>query len=179
MKNKKYIYILIAILILLIVGVSWFLYKNTDVDLSSYVDGDKNVQSTTLRSEVEVYEHDSPVFSFEYPTSFSTASFPEGLGEVVLVQSKENSAVGMQIYVEPFDEEGHLTIERIREDLPDLVMKRAREADLFTDTQAIVFLDSSDMVNVWFVREGYLYQITAAPELGGLFQTMVGSLKLN
>ncbi|MEX0933682.1 MAG: hypothetical protein WD003_00255 [Candidatus Paceibacterota bacterium] len=175
--NTK-IYTSIAIILLALAGIGWFMYSSGGgvSVLGEYVTGGNEVEQESA-GETQTYTNQSPEFSFEYPAGFTVTSFAEGTGEVVLVQSRDNQAVGMQVYFTSFDEEGPLTVERIKEDLPNLEMNNAREADLFPDTLAVVFRDGSGMVNVWFVRGGYMYQITAAPELGGLFQTMVGSLR--
>lgn len=121
--------------------------------------------------KVKTYNHSDPNFSFEYPEDFNISAFPDGEnGETVLVQ-KPNSNEGFQVFISPFDEPsdptqggaGPITVERVKQDVPDMVIE-SPETVKFGGISALAFLSKSESVGrtreVWFLHEGYLYQIT-------------------
>lgn len=130
----------------------------------------------------KTYTHEDPIFSFRHPESFSVSAFGDEAGETVLVQaapemlkSLNSSALGFQIYITPFDEEGPITAERILKDIPDMVIDQPKEIEI-AGVRMFAFLSgdpSSRTREVWFVRGPHLYQLTAYPEFDvGLSQIM-------
>jgi len=85
-------------------------------------------------------------------------------GDVILAT---NPAYGMgfQIFIQPFDEPGPLTLERIRRDLPDFLMTNVVETELISDATPLLRFQSRDDVlgelrEAWFIRDGFLYEIS-------------------
>ena len=115
------------------------------------------------------YTHPETGLSFDYPTDFTLEVFQDAGGEIILATNPAYN-LGFQIFIQPFDEPGPLTIERIRRDLPDLAIIESTETILYDDTP-VLRLSTSDPVlgtlsEEWFIREGYLYQVTMhAPDL--------------
>lgn len=121
------------------------------------------MDNSSVEGESEsMYRHPSGAFSFHYPHDFRINSTPyEKNGEVITFEKDDDT--GFQIFLSPFDEEGPLTKERILQDL-DITMQNPREIEI-DSVPAISFNGNEESVGetyeVWFVHEGYLYQITA------------------
>ncbi len=103
-------------------------------------------------AEAERYVDPTYGFSFELPPGAKAASFAEESGDMVLVQGAADSNAdsnadatlksasdqrtdqraisGFQIYITPFDEPGPITLERIRKDLPTLVMEEPQQVTI-------------------------------------------------
>ena len=122
---------------------------------------------------VGFYTNDAYGFSFRYPDGFRVENFAEGEGEIILV-SGPKSGEGFQIYVTPFDEEGPITAERIRRDLPKMAIDQPQEAGI-GEAQALAFFSSDSSLGrtreAWFVwpespipNGNYLYQVSASSE---------------
>ena len=126
-----------------------------------------------ISEESAVFTHPDLGFSFEIPEGFSATAFDENNGKMVLVQGETN-AEAFQIFAIPFDEPGPITAERIKQDLPKMVMEEVQNITLGGAT-AIVFFGRDGSPGrtreVWFVwppepvpHGNYLYQITAPAE---------------
>src|SRR3989344_494480 len=113
-------------------------------------------------------------FSFGYPGQFNVGAFDDDNGRTVLVQRTEGGgSEGVQIYIQPFDEQTAITKERVLRDLPDTVIKNPLTVKLARAAAGLAF-DSfepglGDTFEVWFARAGQLYQIkTRAKDKGAV-----------
>ena len=133
------------------------------------------------RANVEVaaggpYVSDAPRVGFSVPEGFRAVATPLEEGTEVIVVERDATA-GFQVFRTPHDEPA-LTPERIRLDLPDLVMEGLQEVDL-GGTEALAFHstdpDIGPTYEVWCVHGGYLYQLMARAdfeaELKGILKT--------
>ena len=114
----------------------------------------------------EIYRHNSPEFSFEYPEGFGVGNFnQEADGSQTVLLQKGN--VGFQLTITPFDEDIVLTEARIKEDAPDMAIEQAIQIKI-GEAQGVVFLSEDESLGktreIWWVYNGYLYQITTYPE---------------
>ena len=123
-------------------------------------DPDAGAQPTQFSHEQGRYINTTYGFSFALSSEYTAriASLGED-GEVLTFDA--GGVKSFQIYVMPHDEPA-INEERIRIDLPNLVMKHVRVGTL-ADTEVLVFnsYDASvgDAYEVWFVRGRYLFQI--------------------
>jgi hypothetical protein len=66
----------------------------------------------------------------------------------------------------PFDETDPLTAERIQHDLPAMPMDEVTEFTLPDETAAVRFVTHDpvlgDLGETWFVRNGYLYELSVS-----------------
>lgn len=160
-----------------------------------------------------LYEHQDPVFSFRMPEGFSATAFAAEGGEVILVQGtggagpstsfdnaqdKSLGAREFQIFLAPFDEEGPVSVERVKKDLPGIIMEEAQavlvggkpetlnpKPETSPNDQnangvpAIMFFGRDPEIGktreVWFTGNGYLFQITARAELDSLLGPILGT----
>lgn len=115
------------------------------------------------------YTHSAYGFSFDYPEGLTVSSFEEGGGEVILAEGKAAGG-GFQIYITPFDEPGPITAERIRQDLPDMIIHDPQRAAIGGADALIFFSEDPSLGKLreaWFSRGGYLYQVTAPAAFDG------------
>ena len=89
---------------------------------------DSGGEEVILPGTVLAHKYQNPDygFSFEYPEGFNITEFEESDGYMILAQGvgEKNS---FQIYITVYDEPGPLTTERIKKDLPKLVMENSQE----------------------------------------------------
>lgn len=108
-----------------------------------------------------LYSNDRYKFSFEYRDGITVSSFREGVGDMVLMQSKD-AKTSAQIFIIPFDEKGPITSARILKDLPGLVIKNEKKG-VIGGSVAVAFLGKHESLGntyeIWFVKDESLYQI--------------------
>lgn len=119
------------------------------------------------------YTNSTYGFSLSLPEGMQATSFAEGEGEMILITNdkllmpNEEKNFQMQIYASPFDEDIVLTSERIKKDLPEMVMENTGSTKI-GDIPAVSFISENEQgqktKEVWFVKEGNLYQISALAE---------------
>ena len=124
----------------------------------------------------QTYTHQRLGFSFEFPEGFKVGEFGEGIeGEEQILVQKNN--VGFQLKITPFEEDIILTEQRIKEDIPDIVIKEPLQIKV-GEAIALAFLSESESLGqtreVWWVYKGNLYQITTYTEFD---ETMVAILE--
>ena len=151
MKAKK-ITMGLVVALAIVAGVS-------QKDGSPSVDGDK------LSADEIRYEYSDPKFSFPYSKEAKATIAEDGPNGTAIISVRNNLATGseFQIAITLEEDSSPLTIERINNDLPDLQTIGARNISV-AGTQAVAFTvieGGQGTAEVWFVREGWLYQITA------------------
>lgn len=126
------------------------------------------------------YRNEAYSFNFKYPEGLIPSSFPnpEFEGDIIIL-SDNKTGVGMQIIVSPFDEElTALTVERIKRDVPDMTIVDPQDVLLGDQGKGVAFLDGtldSATRNVWFVANGFLYQITSPKVFDGVLKGILNS----
>lgn len=125
-------------------------------------------------------------FSFKIPKNMLVSNFQEGRrGEVILIQSRgqggTDSAPWVQVFVLPFDETGLVDPERIHQDLSELKIQDPQYALIGKNQfKALIFWSQESSFGktreVWFARNGYLFQITTSKAyervLGEMLETI-------
>src|SRR3989338_4565477 len=167
MSKQKFIAI-IVVLIAVAAGVYLFVYKDFKIsnpkseNLGAPALGENPVDKSNL---TETYTSPDYGFSFKYPKGFNATELDDDSGHTVLVQNAEEKS-GFQVYITPFDEADPLTAARILEDLPasevidpkDVLIGEGKAIN------AVIFLSTNPSFGrtreVWFIREGFLYQVT-------------------
>lgn len=174
--------IISALVIILLIGGFWFgvnnkmstgsTAENPSVEETASNDGssEQTSQSNTIVNGTKTYLDSTAGFSFKYPEAYSVAEIPpmgEGEGRSLLL-SRSGEVASIQIDITPFDEDIVLTAERIKADVPDLVMKNPQAVAIGAFAKGVKF-DSDTSVNVWFVTRGNLFQMTVlTPEVTAL-----------
>lgn len=157
-KMKK---ILIWTVPIAIIGVAGVLYLNGWFKL-----GSSGLPTSPAKTGSALYTNDAYRFSLKYPAALATSTFstPDGTGDIVLIDDNK-TGLGMQISITPFDENiTALTVDRIKQDVPDLTILESQDVLLGSSGKGVAFLDgTSTSANrqVWFIAGQHLYQITA------------------
>jgi hypothetical protein len=127
----------------------------------------------------QTYRHPSLKFRFNFPQTMKVGSFEDAGGQTVLVQDAGNK-LGMQIYISDFDEDTALTEERIKRDIPDMVVNQPVSVVL-GGTKGVSFFSQSESLGqtyeVWLVRNKKLYQISAYAFQKQLVDRILGTWK--
>ncbi len=141
----------------------------------------------TVDVSTNTFIHKKYNFSFNYPSEFKTSNFNEGGGEQILFNSINGD--WFQIYITPWDEEETITSERIKKDLPSMVINSPQNAILGprqkdgVGPHALIFFskDSSlgETREVWYVMNGSLYQITTYKRLDAMIGKVLSTLVFN
>jgi hypothetical protein len=127
------------------------------------------------------YQNKQFGFELDLPEGYTGSSFTEGFGVTALLQNPETGE-SFQIYIAEFDEEGPLTVERIQQDLPDLVITEPQVALIAGGRQeALIFIGESEDFGktreVWFVHGEQLYQVIAPFEMEQSIGPIMESLR--
>lgn len=129
------------------------------------------------------FRHPRLGFTLELPEGFSAGKFDEeengAVGETALVRGPDGEQ--LQIYATAFEEEGQITPERIRKDLPNLVISTPQQVVLHGGMQALAFLSENESLGktqeIWFAHNGFLYQLTTTAPLSKDVAGIIGSMK--
>jgi len=102
-------------------------------------------------------------FSFKYPKGFNATELSD---DSPLDQDLTGQVSGFQVYITPFDEAEPLTGARILQDLPPSEVIDPKDVLIGEGKaiNAVIFLSTNPSFGktreVWFIREGFLYQVT-------------------
>ena len=142
---------------------------------------------------MKTYTDQALGFSFEYPDNLTVAQpadAEDSGGALIIIQGTDGKS-GFQVAVDPFDEKTELSLETIKKSAGALVVENAKEIIVGknSDIKAFSFTlktpstgsndDSSALQEVWFVRNGKLYQISNYPDFAGSMGKILGSLNFN
>lgn len=186
MNGKRSLKVKAAVIaagILLLSGVIlWFrglgpgILSSSNFETFKFFSGGESGQSQTPAASdlSQTHTHPGLGFSFRYPDGFKISSTAEELGETILVQKEGGGAKeGFQIFISEFDEPGPITGERIKIDLPEIVIEQPQDIELGIRNQesgigALIFFSQDESFGktreVWFVHKGFLYQVTSKAE---------------
>jgi len=185
--NKKLL-IIIAIIIVLGGAIFYIVFnknslQQTPGETENEIPGQEKTFNITPSDNAEnsIYTDSQYKFSFEYPKDFTVTKFQEGEdGDTILVQEKE-SKKSFQVFIAFFDEPGPLTKERVLEDLPDLIIKNPEQRILKNGEPALIFFSEEPSLGetreIWFVHNGYLYQISTYTTLDSLVAKILETWK--
>ncbi len=153
-----------------------------------------NIQEEVVPPEIKkvdesnnIYIHKKYGFTFNYPSDMKTSNFREGDGESINFQGDNGD--WFQIYITSWDEEGDITVERIRQDLPDISIKEPQKVILGprqkegVGPHALIFFSKDSGLGetreVWFVQNRNFYQITTYKRLDSMIGEVLSTLVFN
>jgi hypothetical protein len=115
-------------------------------------------------ANLQIYTDPLHGFSFKHPAGYTVSAFEESGGTMTLVTGPSADQT-FQIFAQTFEEKGDLlTAERIKQDLPTMIIDNPATVVLGDGGHALIFLsgnDESRTREVWIADRGYLYQIKA------------------
>lgn len=177
------------IYISLIVGVVFVLYLvlrmpnlSTSLDSSATTTLSVNLGDRPIFESLRVppvgfkeYRSEQYDFSLFYPESMNVALFDEGGGAATITFEDRDGGKGFQIFMVPYFEK-QVSGEQFLKDLPSGVREDLRDglvggavASFFYSKQSFL----GDTYEVWFIQNGYLYEITTVKVLEPWLNTVI------
>src|SRR3989344_1127151 len=105
--------------------------------------------------------------SLFYPEDFLVSEFDEGKAAMTITFEDMRGTKGFQIFVLPYSEP-QVTTERFRQDVPSGVREQLTDVQVDGATGAAFYSENAVLggtYEVWFVRRGYLYEVTTLKPL--------------
>ena len=134
----------------------------------------------------ETYEDPDFGFSLNYPSALALTQIPadpeSGAAETIIFE-QAGAGLGFQIAISPFTEENaDLTPQRIKADIPDMVIFDPEDVSLGARGKGTTFLDGDAKASganrqIWFAGSGYLFQITAVAAFDPVMQKILATWK--
>lgn len=164
---KKVFVARMFLVVLLIVGVLYLLYRGQPVATS-----DKVNVPITISENAEVrqppegwreYRNNTYHFSLFYPETLSVKEFDEGGGASAIVFQNLEEGKGFQIFIVPFSG-NQITDERFRKDVPSGLKKELKDITVDSAMGASFYSVNTilgETAEVWFIKNGFLYEVTA------------------
>lgn len=137
-------------------------------------------QTDAGQTQFKTCAHAGYGFSFACPVDWISDLFKDGDGEVAVIQ---NAETGILIYIDPFDEPGAITKERILKDVPGMALENSQQIKIAGTIEALSFLsnerETGPTKEVWFVHKNFLYQISAAEGSDEVLAKMIATWKFD
>ena len=115
-------------------------------------------------SEVPTYTDTDYGFFFAAPQGYSANSFSDVEDTKTILLGNDINKSALQVFVSAFDEDIVLTVERISQEMSDLVVLDPQKISV-SDATGVSFRSTNaldtESREVWFVYKGNLYQISA------------------
>jgi hypothetical protein len=118
-------------------------------------------------------------FSLFYPPELAVTEQSEGGGALTVTFQNVQKAEGFQIFIVPYSEK-QITDERFRQDEPSGVRNGLQNIVIDGATGASFYSTNAtlgDTAEVWFVKEGYLYEVTTLKPLASWLTPILNSWK--
>ncbi len=114
------------------------------------------------RNDFDSYTDPMYGFSLRIPKGFLVSNLPEDQGEVIIAEHPSLN-LGFEVFIAPFDADGPLTVNTIRELNPSLSIREPVDIELEDGTAALRFASEDPRVGetrqIWFRRGGNLFQV--------------------
>lgn len=111
-----------------------------------------------------LYENERYHFSLRYPKGLVVKEFDDGNDSFTVVFQKPGAQIGFQIYITPHPEDT-ISGETILRDVPSGVVNDLKEEQITKDILAATFWSEAPLTGrnreVWFLKNGYLFEFTA------------------
>ncbi len=168
-SDKRFVYggaILLGVILIVGFVVVRGGAKSSDVTAAPTIEEPTVVQAYTHPMSAGVNQYKSLIFSFSImiPSSMKVYEYDDGTSATTIT-FEETEGRKFQIFVVPYAEE-YVTEEQFKKDLPSGTMREP--IDIIIDgTPAKMFfstIEGVEMREVWFIRNGFLYEITTQRE---------------
>lgn len=132
-----------------------------DIYENDAVSGAETDEVNVSASRPQLYSNSKYNFTLQLPEEFAVSELTEKNGDIILVQGSDSDA-SFQIFVMSFEEKEPLTPERIKRNIPDLVIEDPAYIDV-DGVEALAFYSQGQspekVYEVWMVNKGWLYQV--------------------
>jgi hypothetical protein len=112
------------------------------------------------------YKNEHYGFSLFYPETLEIKEFDEGGNASTIIFQNPKEAIGFQIFIVPYSE-AQISDERFRRDVPSGVRTDVENIVIDGATGAAFYsrdLTLAETREVWFIKDGFLYEITTLRE---------------
>lgn len=161
----------------LIIGAYFYVFKKEsggkDAEMESFASAIQSTQSVSRNAPAgwRVHENARYGFSLFYPEGMAVKEFDEGGGASTITFEDTKNGLGFQIFVVPYAEP-QVSEKRFRKDNPSGVRENLENVVVDGATGA-AFVGKHPFLGetreVWFIRKGYLYEVTTFKGLGDWF----------
>lgn len=181
--NQKTKHILISfILIALAAVLFWFLRNEMgDGKRADFSDLPKEVAQNVkkISNSKNIFEHPTLAFSFEYLSEYSITELNDDGGGTILLQK---NGKGTQIYITDFYySDLNFNAEFVKKELEGEKVSDLKDIMAKGNFSAVSFASSDpslgDTLEIWFVKDSKLYQITTQLGNEKLAETVIDSWK--
>ena len=197
MTNKKHITILVTTLALICLGILIFSYKDKSKDAEKkkrkiatstiFSSQAQNQPTETIPSSVGVTSQRKPLanevqykniqykFARIYQKSLKVEELKEGGGASTIVFQNPEEGLGFQIFIVPFSG-NQITDERFKQDVPSGVRDELRNISVDGASGASFYSTNTllgETAEVWFIKNGFLYEVTAPKSLVSWLSTIM------
>ena len=138
-----------------------------------------------LDEENNTFIHKGYGFSLNFPINMTASNFKEGDGEQIIFQGDNGD--WFQMYVSPWDEDEDISVARIKQDLPELVISNPQRVVLGPKQaegigpNALIFYSQDSGLGetreIWFIYESNLYQVTTYKRLDAMVGKILSTLE--
>lgn len=197
MKSYK-TYILVLLVLAIVGGVVFYTSRNFDNAYTSEVTSgnvlERVVATTTYPADYVAkniaipdspldgyikYENKKYGFYYYHSPQASIKEYDEGGGAMTVVQENVKNVRGLQIFIVPYAEKT-ISEERFKLDVPSGVRKNVEKTFIGVPQVEAVTFNSYDSFlgetrEVWFIYNGYLYEITTFKGIGDWFVPIMKS----
>ncbi len=183
MNNKIKIGFSFLVLSILIVG-SFFLFKKKSDPMTDPVTAVDNfstsVATTTLIAgeKANEYRNKQARFYLIYPENMEYKVYDEGNNSSTILFEEKDGDKSFQVFLTPFGE-NTIPASRLKIDIPSGTYTKPEEAILKNGTRALIFFSNGpagELREVWFIKNGYLFEITTYKEYDPWLGKIVESL---
>lgn len=180
---------IIFTVIILVIGGYYFFTKDTStiqpsefssniLNVSLFATSTTAVETKSPEGRV-VYKNEPYKFSFFYPEEMAVKEFDEGGGASAFIFENAKKGLGFQIFVVPYMGE-QVSEERFLRDVPSGIRKNP--SDFYIDgVLATSFyskgLELGETWEVWFIYNGFLYEVTTPKGLDSWLQSIMQTWK--
>jgi|SRR3989344_3252966 len=182
----------LILIIVILATVGFAIVKFTgegEQSMESLVVGDVILgEVKKVDADTNTFVHKGYGFSLNFPSNMVASNFREGEGEMINFQDNQNDD-WFQVYITPWDEEEGISVERIKQDLPDISITAPQQVVIGPRQQegvgpvALIFFSQDsglgDTREVWFIAEGNLYQITTYKRLDSMLGLILSTIIFN
>lgn len=184
--KKKYVYLVSCVCVVLCIGALIFLtQRKKDVAQPAVISPESEVTVTKpffapqqLADGKKFYLNRLLKFSVVYPGNLDIQEYGQGNTSTIVFEDVSTQE-GFQVFVVPYDKEV-ISDERFKMDIPSGVM--IDPVDVLVDGHtATMFFSQNGLLGetreVWFIKDGFLYEVTARKDLDGWLSEIIRNWK--